>query len=210
MDQLVGTERRERLLDAGQRLMVTTGFAATSIDRICAAAGVTKGAFFHYFPSKEALAQALVQRFAGALYSSFQSAPFRGLADARERLVGYVECTKRLAREPILADGCLLGIFSQELATVRPEIAATCAESFTLWAGDFQRVLDDAKESPDVDTARLARHFIGVVEGALILSKALGDRDVVDDSLDQFLTYALSVLGPAREGSKRARTRAGK
>src|SRR5437588_558763 len=43
---------RERLLDAAQRLMLARGFAATSVDEICAAAKLTKGSFFHYFESK--------------------------------------------------------------------------------------------------------------------------------------------------------------
>src|SRR5712692_7018716 len=44
MDQLVGTAgRREQLLEAAQKLMVTKGFAATSVDQICAEAVVTKG-----------------------------------------------------------------------------------------------------------------------------------------------------------------------
>ena len=46
---------RERLLQAAFTLLRTRGFTATSVDDLCAAAGVTKGAFFHHFPSKEAL-----------------------------------------------------------------------------------------------------------------------------------------------------------
>ena len=204
MDQRVGTDtptsRLERLLTAGRELMVAKGFAATTVDQVCEAAGVTKGAFFHYFGTKEDMANALVERFAGELYMSFQEAPFRKLSDPRKRVFGYIEWTKYVCREPILANGCLLGIFSQELASVRPEIRDWCAGAFDAWRQDFQNLLDEAQPPGNVDTAELARHFIGIVEGSLILSKAHQDPDVVDTSLDQFRNYVKTLFGSKRKG----------
>ena len=49
---------RQRLIDATVRLMLRQGFAATSVDRICGEAGLTKGSFFHHFESKEAVGKA--------------------------------------------------------------------------------------------------------------------------------------------------------
>ncbi len=43
---------RIKLLEAARTLIRTKGFAATTVDDLCAAAGVTKGAFFHHFDSK--------------------------------------------------------------------------------------------------------------------------------------------------------------
>ena len=53
-------EARARLIEAARSLVRRKGFAATSVDDLCVAAGVTKGAFFHHFASKEALGVALV------------------------------------------------------------------------------------------------------------------------------------------------------
>lgn len=55
--------RREELMDAAQTLFVAKGVAATSIDEIVAAAGVSKGGFYHHFASKDALLTALQDRF---------------------------------------------------------------------------------------------------------------------------------------------------
>ena len=60
MSRLPRGEARARLLEAARTLVRHRGFAATSVDDLCAAAGVTKGAFFHHFPSKEALGVALI------------------------------------------------------------------------------------------------------------------------------------------------------
>ena len=56
-------ETKRKLVDAGVSLMRHRGFNATTVDDICTAAGVTKGAFFHYFKSKDDLATAAVIRF---------------------------------------------------------------------------------------------------------------------------------------------------
>ena len=55
---------RQRLLQATTRLVLHRGFTATGIDQICAEAGVTKGAFFHHFKSKEDLGQAILADWA--------------------------------------------------------------------------------------------------------------------------------------------------
>ncbi len=55
--------RREELMDAALALFVAKGIAATSMDDIVSAAGVSKGGFYHHFASKDALLQALQDRY---------------------------------------------------------------------------------------------------------------------------------------------------
>lgn len=55
-------ERRAQLLDAALRLLAERGFAATSVDAIAKAAGLAKGTVYLYFPTKEALLDALIER----------------------------------------------------------------------------------------------------------------------------------------------------
>ena len=54
------------ILDAAEALILDHGFGATSVDAVVARAGITKGAFFHHFPSKAELGRALIERFAQA------------------------------------------------------------------------------------------------------------------------------------------------
>ena len=55
---------RDKLIAAAHQEVRRQGYAATTVDQICAAAGVTKGAFFHHFESKEALAVAAAEAWA--------------------------------------------------------------------------------------------------------------------------------------------------
>ena len=68
-----GEATRTKIMDASERLILGQGFAATSIDEIIGRVGITKGAFFYHFPSKNALAMALIERFAEADLSNLHT-----------------------------------------------------------------------------------------------------------------------------------------
>src|SRR5579864_2290752 len=57
-------QRRNELLDCAQELFLARGYDNTTINDVIARAGVSKGALYHYFTSKEAMLEALAERFA--------------------------------------------------------------------------------------------------------------------------------------------------
>jgi TetR/AcrR family transcriptional regulator, transcriptional repressor for nem operon len=185
-----GSEKRERLLASARELILERGYPATTVEQICEAAGVTKGAFFHYFDSKEAVGRGVIERFVSELVETFGSGPFREVADPLERVYAYIGFTIDVCKEAILQDGCILGLFSQELADTHPEIRALCHQGFRDWAQDLKGLLDEAKQhvaaGASIDTEALAEHFIALVEGSLILRKAHQDSRMVERALSQF------------------------
>ena len=113
-----------KLLDASLRVMRQKGYAATTVDDMCEAAGVTKGSFFHHFASKEDLGIAAAEHFAGMAAGLFGGAPYRTLADPVDRLLGYVDFRVAILRGPVCDFSCLLGTFVQELYETHPAIRA--------------------------------------------------------------------------------------
>jgi len=67
MPQQRGEETRGRILDAALKKFAMAGYDATSVDDICAEAGVSKGAFYHHFPTKQAIFLALMQGWLGMI-----------------------------------------------------------------------------------------------------------------------------------------------
>jgi AcrR family transcriptional regulator len=61
MSQQRSAETRSRILDAAVRRFAIAGYDAASVDDICAEAGVSKGAFYHHYPTKQAIFLALMQ-----------------------------------------------------------------------------------------------------------------------------------------------------
>lgn len=66
-------ETRANILDAAAKLFSTRGFAAASVDDICAEAGISKGAFYHHFESKQALFHALLDSWLQAIDTAIES-----------------------------------------------------------------------------------------------------------------------------------------
>ena len=84
-----------RLLDAGVTVIRTKGLSATTVDDLCATAGVTKGAFFHHFDSKEAFAVAAADHWSATTSVLFEHAPYHDAADPIDRVLAYVDFRRR-------------------------------------------------------------------------------------------------------------------
>src|ERR1700739_4962821 len=94
-------DRRTRLLDAAMQAIRQRGYSATTVDDICGAAGVTKGAFFHHFKSKEDLGVASATHFSQMAERLFGGAPYHEFADPLDRLLGYVDFRAAILTGPI-------------------------------------------------------------------------------------------------------------
>jgi AcrR family transcriptional regulator len=82
--------RRNEFLDCAQALFLERGFDNASLNEVIIAAGVSKGAFYHYFASKEALLEALAARFAEAALARIRSVLDDPDLDALERLNAFL------------------------------------------------------------------------------------------------------------------------
>src|SRR5688572_23314652 len=100
---------RTKLLDAALTVIRTKGYAATTVDELCAEAGVTKGAFFHHFKSKEDLGVSAAQYWSSVTNSLFESAPYHQHSDPLERVLGYVDFRKTILQGKTPEFTCLVG-----------------------------------------------------------------------------------------------------
>ena len=103
-----------KLLDAAVHVIRSKGYSAARVEDICAEAGLTKGAFFHHFASKEACAIAAAAHFAANADALFDAAPYSLLPDPRARVLGYVDFRKAILQGELPQFTCLLGTMVQE------------------------------------------------------------------------------------------------
>lgn len=193
------TPTREKLLDAAQQLMLAKGFVATTVDEICAAAGVTKGSFFHYFDSKEDLGKVALDRFCQSRLEMLGSNPSVKRSDPLQRLYGWVDSAVEASKSPMAQKGCLLGNFAQELSDTHPKFRSQCAQRFADWTDLLKKDLDEAKAEhlprTRLDTQGLADHFIAIIQGSLILGKARQDMKVLEKNLLHYKRYLKALFG---------------
>ena len=185
---------RERLIDVGLDLMHRHGYQATGVEGILGAAKVPKGSFYHHFGSKEDFAEAALEKYttragehAAKVLNDAKTPPLK-------RLKGYFNDLIKLAGQSAPIPGCMMGRFTLEIATERPQLREHISASFAHWQHVIAKVIEQAvteKELPaDTDPESLAAFLLNSWEGALLRSQA----EKNDAPLATFMHYAFEVL----------------
>ena len=184
-------ETREALVNAATGLFLRQGYTATSIDDVCAQSGVSKGALFHYFADKEALGRAALERWMAMGEQAFGNGAYLTIEDPVERALGLIDCAIEMSR--MGPPGCLIGIFTQELAPTNETVRQCCASSFARWVDHFEALIQAAKDArhpgSDLDPRGLAQHGLTVLQGSILLARAHGDVAIIEQQLRHFRHY---------------------
>jgi TetR/AcrR family transcriptional regulator, transcriptional repressor for nem operon len=194
---------RTRLLDVAIDVIRRQGLSATTVDDLCAAAGVTKGAFFHHFATKDAVAIAAAEHWSEVTGGLFREADYHQGATGLDRVLGYLDLRTALISGSPAEYTCLVGTMTQEVFETDPDIRDACARSIlghakTLEA-DFAAALSDAGHPDGLDAGSLARYTQVVLQGAFVVSKAADDSAVVLDALDHLRRYFTNILAPTEQ-----------
>ena len=188
-----------KLLAAALALFRAKGYAATSVDDLCAAAGVTKGAFFHHFPTKEALAVAAAAHWGETTGALFANAAYHQPADPLARVLAYIDFRAALIAGPPEAFTCLAGTLVQETFATSPAIRSACHAAIANHAHTLEADIAAALAAHGihhVSAASLALHTQAVLQGAFILAKAADDPGVVLDSIAHLKRYLTLLFQP--------------
>jgi len=201
-----GGGTRERLIDTTQRLLWADGYAGVSVDRICKDAGVKKGSFYHFFPSKEDLVLAALD----ALWAAAQAGLYGNAFDLRlhplERLNRFAELNYGYHVEMLKGgqwraeQGCPFGNVGAEIGADDVRIRAKVRALYEAEVVYFQKTLADAVAAgaiPAQDVTAAARQLVALQTGLYTHAK------VYDDAawLLQFIPAAARLIGaPVRDG----------
>ncbi|MEH6411429.1 MAG: TetR/AcrR family transcriptional regulator [Hyphomonas sp.] len=184
---------KDKLIGAAVKVVREKGFNATSVDDLCREAGVTKGAFFHHFPTKTDLGIAAAEAWKLHANELFGSAPYMAHEDPLDRFLGYLEFRRGMLDGPIAEFTCLVGTMVQESYDSLPALREACHDS--IWGHALTLVddIDAARErhgvAGDWTSESLALHTQAVLQGAFILAKADNGARAARDSADHLIRY---------------------
>ncbi len=189
-------DTKQTLLDTGRRLMLAKGFHHAGLQEIVRQAGVPKGSFYHFFPSKEAFGLAVledyVEEFEAFLTGHLQAPD----VPPRQRLRNFFTAS----RERLLAErcegGCLVGNLAQELADQDDVFRGRLAAVLAHWEAQFATCLAEAVRagelSPNADTRKMARFILDGWEGAILRMKVTKEVTPIDDYIDVLFSTVLA------------------
>lgn len=158
------TEKRQHLLQASAAMVKQNGFAASGVDALMKAAGVTSGAFYSHFGSKNELLKAVVSHELGASRELWAGNPHESLSDWLEHeLNRYL--TLSHVRHP--EAGCIIPTLAAEIARADEEVK-------TLYQQELAKGL--AVMEQRLGSAALAQAFLQQMVGAVMMARALPDE----------------------------------
>jgi TetR/AcrR family transcriptional regulator, transcriptional repressor for nem operon len=200
--------RRTAILDAAARIINERGFTHTSVEDLIEATGLSgKSHFYHYFPSKEALGLAVLDR-------QFERFTERGLAilsepmiDPIDRLTLFIDTLVALQYERGSGYGSPFGNLAGELADVHEGFRKRLDSVFERWARRLEALLEEQRPQlrDGVDAARLARFVIAALEGGMLMTRVARDVTVMEGIGEDLKRFIATHL---RDGEARGLERA--
>ena len=186
-------ETRAKLVSATVQLMLTQGFNATSVDQICAEAKVTKGSFFHYFGSKEAIGLAAVNwwgQMGTDIYSEAWKDPNE---DPLQQFYKFLEIMTGLTSRPDQPCMCMVGMFSQEMAVGNAAMREACAGHLATWSGFVIKMLSEAKTKHppviDFDPESVAWFLNSLWQGSMLVAKTHQRQTMIAENIRHARAY---------------------
>jgi TetR/AcrR family transcriptional regulator, transcriptional repressor for nem operon len=191
--QSAKTGSRQKLIDAAILAIRKQGYTATSVEDLCGMVGITKGAFFHHFRSKEALALAATEYWTEQSRILFESASYRANGDPLDRILTYLDFRKALLVGTVTEFSCLAGTMVQEVYVSHPDIARACEACIRGHAAmlevDIAAAMKRYRIRARWTAASLSLHMQAVMQGAIILAKTGGGADVAIASVEHLRRY---------------------
>jgi AcrR family transcriptional regulator len=166
---------RRRVLDAAAGAFQSHGYHSTSTHDIMRAAGVSGGALHHHFPSKKALAVAVIRERVASAVEQTWIEPVRSARTASEGILGAFEQISKGLGERNVVQGCPLGNLAIELSLADPDFRREIQDIFKRWRKAIAQKLradQAAGMLPEADTDALATFVVASYSGAIALAKA--------------------------------------
>ncbi|MBT3372293.1 MAG: TetR/AcrR family transcriptional regulator [Rhodospirillaceae bacterium] len=197
-----GPETRARLLEVAEQSVLAKGFAATSIDELIAAVGITKSGFFYHFKGKGELAEALLQRYIDNEEELLDELFRRGDELHEDPLHGFLVGMKMFAEMmldlPEGHPGCLVASYCYQENLFSKDIRALNKEAVLGWRARFRTRFDliAARHPPkiDVDLDALADMVSVLVDGGIIVSKVVHDKRVLPQQIMLLRDYVRVIF----------------
>jgi TetR/AcrR family transcriptional regulator, transcriptional repressor for nem operon len=185
------SDTKTAILDAAQQLIQRSGANAMSYQHISEAIGIRKASIHYHFPSKDALLEALIQRYT-AYFLGLVDTIIESKRDARAKLRAYAELFEATLREGRQDKACLCGMLGAELSTLASPAAAGVRRFYRENQKRLVRILEEGKAQKQFhyrgDTNVVAEMIFSLLEGGALVARAEGGHKRLHAMVEQTVT----------------------
>lgn len=198
------SETRERIIQVAGRLFLQSNYDGVSIQDITRAMGMTKGALYHHFASKEQLFEEVARNLVGSFHTDFSALPSDSLRGFYTTLVENIRSRDDGAQEAQLPNIHESGInvFNLLWDAVRllPGFRASMESSNALeqaaWTESIQAAIDRGEIRSGLNAGKIARVFTSVPDGVSITSLLKGGNLSVKEEIRDLWDALYESLRP--------------
>lgn len=192
-------DTRDRLIEAAMELFVYQGYGATGLAQIARAAGVLPGSLYYFFPTKEDLLHATLERRKQTLYEGVLQPIWESTADPIERVFGLLAGYRRMLEMTEFKHGCPIGNLVLEVVETHPRARSLLVHNFDGWLDAVEECFSGAQHRlpPHSDPRRLAVFVLTTMEGAVMLARAYRNFEAYDAAVVHLRDYVERLLADA-------------
>lgn len=198
-----GDDRREKILEVAESIVLQKGFSGMSIDEVLEGAHITKGGFFYHFDGRDDLARGLIKRYLQADEEVFHKlfTRARGLSEdpLQQMLIFMNLLTEAMEDMADVHPGCLVASYTYASQLFDDEIRVLVETGTLEWRRIFRDQLEMIEETRpsalEVELDTLADMLSSTIEGGIILSRVLDDKYILVNQLRQYRNYLRLLYG---------------
>jgi AcrR family transcriptional regulator len=197
-----GSATRERILELAEAAVLEKGFAATSIEELIVAAGITKSGFFYHFKDKGELATALMHRYIAQNDAVMADIFARADELNEDPLHGFLVALKLFAEMtadlPSTHPGCLVASFCYQDRLFSQDVRDLAFDGVSSWRQFFlERLTRIAERYPPkipVEIGALADMANTIMDGGIVLSRIMRDKAILPQQIMLYRDFVRAVF----------------
>ena len=170
----VKVDTRESIVESARELFFDQGYTATGIAQILKRSGANSGSLYHFFPTKEDLLVAVLEKYKGMLGPMVLEPAFSRVVDPIERLFAVLNGYRQLLIGTDFRLGCPIGNLALEMSNTHPQVRNLIVENFDGWRNAISQLVIAASDRlpAEVDPEALSFFVLATMEGSVMLARA--------------------------------------
>src|SRR5215471_18712128 len=197
---------RERIVEAARSLFFKQGYAATGMAQILKEAEANSGSLYYFFPSKDDLLVAVLEKYQEMLGQQVLKPAFSRTKDPIKRLFAVLEGYRLLLEATHFELGCPIGNLALEVSNSQPKARKLIIRNFRAWCDAIRQLIEEAADRfpSDIESSSLATYVLATMEGAVMLARAYRSFEPFDQAISQLEDYIKRLM---REHAARKKRR---
>jgi TetR/AcrR family transcriptional regulator, transcriptional repressor for nem operon len=167
------------------------GYASTSVADVLHVADVNSGSLYHFFPGKQDLLIAVLERYRDGIDEMLLAPAWNGVTDPIERVFALLARYRQGIVQTGCTYGCPIGSLALEIHEPDPPLRVALAANFDAWTAAIAECLDNAgnRLPASLDRRELAEFVLTTMEGAVMQARTFRDVAYFDRSVRQLRAY---------------------